>query len=293
VGNDSEQYAAAAVPPSDSAAESIEVLCDVVRRSRFPVGVYDSSTTRILAVSPSAARQLGLVGVDLPTFDPRAGSTDPAANLRLRELILEGRLTQWRWPMGFRTPDGRLIHGDALGRVVYVDGTRRVSLFSFARQLANGEAGEAVASDGHASIEHIDRKIGHLLGLDSRDDVGPPSRTTEHQTGARRVAELERHLLHIARELEAAGTIESVGRRTLPTAVPGLEGLSARKFEVLTRLLRGERVATISRRMFLSPSTVRNHLTAIYRRVGVGSQAELIELMQHAQQEARAPSNPV
>ena len=40
--------------------------------------------------------------------------------------------------------------------------------------------------------------------------------------------------------------------------------------------LRGERVPTIARDLFLSQSTVRNHLSAIYRRVGVHSQAELV-----------------
>jgi DNA-binding CsgD family transcriptional regulator len=186
--------------------------------------------------------------------------------------------------MGFRRPDGRVIHGDAIGRVVYVDGTRRFYLFSFAQSPADGCNGQPFTSDGIASIEHVDREIERLLGLDRPDDVASPNQTKEEQ-GTNRVADLEHHLLQIARELEAAGTIASGGSATSPTAVPGLEHLSARQFEVLTRLLRGERVPTISRRMYLSASTIRNHLTAIYRKVGVRSQAELIELMHSAQQE--------
>jgi len=51
---------------------------------------------------------------------------------------------------------------------------------------------------------------------------------------------------------------------------------STRQWEVLTLLVQGERVQTIADKLFLSPSTVRNHLTAIYRKFGVHSQAELL-----------------
>ncbi|MDQ1520657.1 MAG: hypothetical protein QOI55_1730 [Actinomycetota bacterium] len=65
-------------------------------------------------------------------------------------------------------------------------------------------------------------------------------------------------------------------------AIPTLEGLSTRQWEVVARLRRGERVPTIAREMFLSASTVRNHLTTIFRKVGVHSQAELIEHLRAA-----------
>ena len=58
---------------------------------------------------------------------------------------------------------------------------------------------------------------------------------------------------------------------------PGLEALSSRQWEIVTRLLRGERVPRIARAMYLSPSTVRNHLSTIFRKLGVHSQAELID----------------
>jgi DNA-binding NarL/FixJ family response regulator len=52
--------------------------------------------------------------------------------------------------------------------------------------------------------------------------------------------------------------------------------LSMRQWEILTRLVRGQRVQEIADALYLSPSTVRNHLTAIYRKFGVHSQAELL-----------------
>ena len=42
------------------------------------------------------------------------------------------------------------------------------------------------------------------------------------------------------------------------------------------RLVHGERVSDIAAALFLSPSTVRNHLTAIYKKFGVHSQAGLL-----------------
>ena len=58
---------------------------------------------------------------------------------------------------------------------------------------------------------------------------------------------------------------------------PDLRNLSRREREVLERLMLGERVPRIGERLFISQSTVRNHLKSIFRKVGVSSQGELIE----------------
>jgi DNA-binding NarL/FixJ family response regulator len=55
--------------------------------------------------------------------------------------------------------------------------------------------------------------------------------------------------------------------------------LSLRQWEVLSRLLQGDRVSTIAKELFLSPSTVRDHLSAIFERFDVHSQAELLLLL--------------
>jgi DNA-binding CsgD family transcriptional regulator len=118
-------------------------------------------------------------------------------------------------------------------------------------------------------------------GAEDPDDPLLPPAHEQHQFAQQRIIELERYLRRIARAVEAAGyTPASV----VPDAssVPGLEDLSARQWEVVTRLFRGERVATIARDMFLSQSTVRNHLASIYRRLGVRSQAELLEKLHAA-----------
>jgi PAS domain S-box-containing protein len=94
---------------------------------------------------------------------------------------------------------------------------------------------------------------------------------------ARRLADLEGRLQRIAEELEAAGVYAGQGV-TDPPLVHRLE-LPEKQREVLERLLRGERVPGIAERMYLSQSTVRNHLCAIFRRVGVHSQEELLQAL--------------
>ena len=56
----------------------------------------------------------------------------------------------------------------------------------------------------------------------------------------------------------------------------GLSQLTTRELEVVSRLVSGDRVPSIAKALFLSPSTVRNHLHSIYRKLGINSQQELI-----------------
>ncbi len=53
-------------------------------------------------------------------------------------------------------------------------------------------------------------------------------------------------------------------------------GLSERQLEVLSRALLGETSAELARKLFISELTVRNHLHAIYERVGVSGRRELL-----------------
>ena len=92
-----------------------------------------------------------------------------------------------------------------------------------------------------------------------------------------RTAQLEHRLWRIASEVQASGIFDSMG--ALPDAgrFPEMSSLSTREWEVLSRLLRGERVATIAAALYVSPSTVRNNLSSIFKKFGVNSQGELLE----------------
>jgi DNA-binding CsgD family transcriptional regulator len=98
-------------------------------------------------------------------------------------------------------------------------------------------------------------------------------------TGGTRVADLERHLLRIALEIEASGVASGFEPITDPRTVPGIEDLTARQWDILRRLLRGERVPGIAKSLYLSQSAVRNHISALLRKAGVDSQEQLVNLI--------------
>ena len=66
--------------------------------------------------------------------------------------------------------------------------------------------------------------------------------------------------------------------------VPGPEGgdvaLSPREREVVTHISHGSTNAEIARALFLSPHTVKEHTSAIYRKLGVRNRAEAVKAAQ-------------
>jgi PAS domain S-box-containing protein len=84
-------------------------------------------------------------------------------------------------------------------------------------------------------------------------------------------------LERIADELHAISLTADASQTVMPIDHPELRDLSAREQEVLAQLLAGRRVPAIAAQLFISPHTVRAHLKAIYRKVGVSTQSELIE----------------
>jgi DNA-binding CsgD family transcriptional regulator len=94
------------------------------------------------------------------------------------------------------------------------------------------------------------------------------------------VTALDAHALltQLARGVDALGTARvvagiSASNRTV------LARLSARELDIVTRLIAGDRVPVIAKALFLSPSTVRNHLSAVFAKVRVHSQQELLDLL--------------
>jgi DNA-binding CsgD family transcriptional regulator len=72
-------------------------------------------------------------------------------------------------------------------------------------------------------------------------------------------------------------------------ADPRLGRLSGRELEIVMRLMNGDRVRAIAESLFLSPSTVRNHLSAVFRKLRVGSQQELIHLLRRTDDPSTRP----
>lgn len=105
----------------------------------------------------------------------------------------------------------------------------------------------------------------------------PLDAVSPRATQADRVRDLEVRLRRIATEIRAAGIIPVPVDPTDPRDLDMLAELSPRQHEVLQRLVSGQRTPVIARELFLSQNTVRNHLSAIFRRFGVHSQSQLLE----------------
>lgn len=74
------------------------------------------------------------------------------------------------------------------------------------------------------------------------------------------------------------GVAEGRGRGSL-VGLPALAVLSAREREVVAHLMSGSSVSRIAERSFVSASTVRSQLSSSFRKLGVASQHELVELI--------------
>jgi DNA-binding CsgD family transcriptional regulator len=96
-----------------------------------------------------------------------------------------------------------------------------------------------------------------------------------------RVERLTRALANIAQEVEWVGfTRRQPIAAVAPIGLlPGAEALSDRERTVATMLGQGSSVAEIAARIFVSPSTVRNYLSSMYRKLGVRDLAGLRELL--------------
>ena len=122
--------------------------------------------------------------------------------------------------------------------------------------------------------------LASLAGTPDRYFVLAPAPDVDVSTS--RLAELEHHLWSIAAIVEASGVLQSGGPVGDMTTLPQVNHLTTRQWEILARIVRGERVPTIASDLHVSQSTVRNHLSAIFKRFGVHSQPELLRMIKAA-----------
>lgn len=93
----------------------------------------------------------------------------------------------------------------------------------------------------------------------------------------RSVSDAPQQLRRIADQIEASEVLGSLVEVAETLGLAAIPDLSPRQWEIFARLMRGQRVPAIAAELYLSPSTVRNHLSAIFAKLGVHSQHELIE----------------
>jgi DNA-binding NarL/FixJ family response regulator len=90
----------------------------------------------------------------------------------------------------------------------------------------------------------------------------------------------------VSKDLDAADVVKAVRMVGVGMTVftPGTEptplGLSAREREVLDLIAEGATNPQIGARLFLSPHTVKEHTSALYRKLGVRNRAEAVQQAQ-------------
>jgi len=136
--------------------------------------------------------------------------------------------------------------------------------------------------DTEVSLDRFDAEPRFSLAL-------APVLVADGSEWSRRMSSLERRLRRIAVEVEDAGRMGEQVEHDYLGSLFAQRNLSTRQVEIVTRLLRGERVSGIAESMFLSHSTVRNHLVVVFRKFEVGSQQELITFLRRATPDDRSP----
>jgi len=88
-------------------------------------------------------------------------------------------------------------------------------------------------------------------------------------------------ITRLGRRIRSAMTSQAVASAPLRSDVD-LGHLSSRDLDIVTRLMAGDRVPSIAKQLFLSEGTIRNRLSSVFGKLGVGTQQELIELLRPA-----------
>jgi DNA-binding NarL/FixJ family response regulator len=290
-------------------ASGLVASCDDERRHRRADGTTFAATVSTTAVLDGAGRVCALVctllvhndagheeptaQVPVATSRRRAAPSAPVAEpepaaARTRTVVVDDH-----WNVVATGPDDVGCEGflaEVHGRDLAVLVDRYLDVFDGRSSEAVARVRMAVAGgwawhDVHlASI--VERGRG-LVVVTARPVVAGEAPTTAELT--RRVEELELRLRRIGKDIEEAGMMPT-GSELVDQVrrLPELRDLPLRHWEILDRLIAGQRVPSIARDLHLGQSTVRTHLTAIFRRLRVGSQEELLDLLHRRAREVAA-----
>jgi PAS domain S-box-containing protein len=206
-----------------------------------------------------------------------------AIDLAVGYVDMEGRLCEITPTSEVLVGLGREeIEGSDLASLVHPDDVDRL-MTTLAQAAASADEVSL-----NVRLRHPERGWAEVRCFAFPTDAGQPLRlafaladATDRDSGSEsaRFADLERQVLRIAAELHAVNLTHRDPSAPHESRDAALDRLPPRQREIVDRLLRGERIATIAESMYLSPSTVRNHLSKVFRLIGVNSQAELLSLL--------------
>jgi DNA-binding CsgD family transcriptional regulator len=238
---------------------------EAMRASGSPFALIDPRTHRFVAANGQYAelfrlQESEMVGLSVTSLYPPKMKNSIES---MHGSYARGTLRSTRGQLSLRRSNGVTIELNGWSR--RIEGIAEHPLVVAC--AVDSTTGALVPDDGH----WVDQAP-HVFGL--ADDW-----RTSSQIGESRVEVLEQHLWRIALEIRTAGVLPPAGEELPLDSIKKFGELSARQREIVTRLASGQRVQEMADCMYLSPSTVRNHLTAAYRKFGVHSQIELIAIL--------------
>ncbi|MFO0624053.1 MAG: DNA-binding response regulator [Polyangiales bacterium] len=172
----------------------------------------------------------------------------------------------------------------AAGFRVVASLSRALDFFNAVTRYRPSLAFVDVALGGHDGIDLVATLPANLRPLvvyvSGHDDSATVRRAAESGCVGFVVKPFEHRQLVVTAELG----LQIGARRATPPVGDAmrdtLEPLTQREQEVALSLFHERRVSRVSRALFISPHTVRNHLKAIFAKVGVHSQEELFDLLE-------------
>jgi DNA-binding CsgD family transcriptional regulator len=256
---------------SDMKILNASELWEAMRESRYPFALIDPVAHDFVDLNDQYSALWGVAVSDLMgTSVLSLYDEEIARDLEgMNAGFARGTLQYVRGQGAYRTPNGTVI--ELKGWARRIEGISE-------HPLVVTSAVDAKSAADLPDDRHWVAQAPHLFGL--ADGLSETSR----ETANRRADQLEQHLWRIGMEVRAAGLVP-VGGQTFPLSpIREFGELTTRQREIVGRLVAGERVTEIARDMYLSPSTIRNHLTAVFHKFGVHSQVELISLLRNATQ---------
>ena len=228
-----------------------------------------------------------------PTSDPfnQAGAGDPAAELERSRAALDVAGFGVVWV----DSDGALLQLNAAATRLLATGAvdarqRGVTWDTFRPVFADGTPATVAALSVGDAVQRREVELVDTTG--ARQTVvleSHPPIERRHTGRAEQLLLLRSPAEAVADRAPApAGTTPFARLRSVPAAISDVDeaadvligaDLTPREREIVELLLHGYRVASIAPRLYLSTHTIRNHLKSVFRKAGVASQAELIELV--------------
>ena len=216
---------------------------------------------------------LGIVSDGIWVVDP-LGRTE-LANDRMAELLAvtparlaRGGLDDLLDPEAARMARERMeLRAAGISQEYEMDVTRRDGA---TRRFHVVAAPRFDGNDRYAGSIAVCSDVTERADLDSLlDGARQPASITLDSTGSSVSDRIMRHL----------GTTVLPHTRVRSSSDPHVRALSEREFEIVDMLVDGDRVPAIAKKLFLSQSTVRNHLSAVFHKFDVSGQQELITLL--------------